>query len=152
MFSNVHTFVLGDKCTIRAAAAFPALFSSRKLIVEFITSRQRIPKKSCQSGPSPWNNVNKNMVIKWTWEVYQRAVRKKKYDALGQSNARVQWTHSTVSKDNCHHRCCFHNPWQGIPHETEKFQKFVLLHGTSNGSEVKMEENFISSFCNLDGY
>nr|GLL44296.1 hypothetical protein Ccrd_025584 [Ipomoea trifida] len=40
---------------IRAAAALPALFSSMKLIVELMTSKQTIPTKSCQSGgfPSP---------------------------------------------------------------------------------------------------
>lgn len=45
------TFVLGAKRAISAAAALPALFSSIKLIVELIMSRQMIPKKSCQSGP-----------------------------------------------------------------------------------------------------
>jgi hypothetical protein len=47
------TLVLGAKRAISAAAAFPALFSSIKLIVELIISRQTIPTKSCQSGPSP---------------------------------------------------------------------------------------------------
>jgi len=43
----MKTFVLGAKPAIRAAAAFPALFSSIKLIVEFMTSRAMIPTKSC---------------------------------------------------------------------------------------------------------
>ena len=49
------TLVLGARPAMRAAAALPALFSSMKLIVELITSRQMIPTKSCQSGglPSP---------------------------------------------------------------------------------------------------
>jgi len=49
----MKTFVLGAKPAIRAAAAFPALFSSIKLIVEFMTSRAMIPTKSCQSGGLP---------------------------------------------------------------------------------------------------
>ena len=38
-----------------AAAAFPALFSSMKLMVELMTNKTTIPTKSCQSGglPSP---------------------------------------------------------------------------------------------------
>lgn len=55
--SDWHTFVLGANRAIREAAAFPALFSSIKLIVELIISKQMIPTKSCQSGPSPWNTV-----------------------------------------------------------------------------------------------
>ncbi|KAG9131730.1 hypothetical protein Leryth_009463, partial [Lithospermum erythrorhizon] len=49
----------GARPAIRAAAAFPALFSSMKLIVELITSKQTIPTKSCQSGglPSPLANT-----------------------------------------------------------------------------------------------
>lgn len=54
-----HTFVLGAKWAISAAAALPALFSSIKLIVEFITSKHIIPTKSCQSGPSPWKYLPK---------------------------------------------------------------------------------------------
>lgn len=38
---------------MRAAAAFPALFSSIKLIVELIMSNTTIPRKSCQSGALP---------------------------------------------------------------------------------------------------
>ncbi|KVH72628.1 hypothetical protein Ccrd_025584 [Cynara cardunculus var. scolymus] len=48
-----NTLVLGARPAISAAAAFPALFSSMKLIVELITSRQTIPTKSCQSGGFP---------------------------------------------------------------------------------------------------
>jgi hypothetical protein len=47
----MQTFVLSAKHAIRAAAALPALFSSMKLIVELIISRQTIPRKSSQSGP-----------------------------------------------------------------------------------------------------
>jgi len=43
------------KCAMRLAAALPALFSSRKLIVEFINNTQMIPIKSWQSRGSPWN-------------------------------------------------------------------------------------------------
>lgn len=57
MASEWQTFVLGAKRAISAAAALPALFSSIKLIVELIISRQTIPTKSCQSGPSPWNII-----------------------------------------------------------------------------------------------
>lgn len=46
------TLHLGARRAISAAAAFPALFSSIKLIVELRISRQIIPTKSCQSGPS----------------------------------------------------------------------------------------------------
>jgi hypothetical protein len=38
---------------MRAAAALPALFSSMKLIVEFTSSKTRIPRKSSQSGGWP---------------------------------------------------------------------------------------------------
>jgi hypothetical protein len=38
---------------MRAAAAFPALFSSMKLMVEFTSSKTRIPRKSSQSGGRP---------------------------------------------------------------------------------------------------
>jgi len=53
MAQGIYTFVLGAKRAIRADAAFPALFSSTKLIVELIINRQIIPTKSCQSGPCP---------------------------------------------------------------------------------------------------
>lgn len=49
----MSTLVFGARPAIRAAAAFPALFSSIKLIVELITSKQTIPTKSCQSGGAP---------------------------------------------------------------------------------------------------
>jgi hypothetical protein len=61
---RIWTFVLGAKRAMRttaakramrAVAALPALFSSRKLIVEFINNTQMIPIKSWQSGGSPWN-------------------------------------------------------------------------------------------------
>lgn len=51
--SEAQTLVLGANCAIRAAAAFPALFSSMKLIVELTNNRMIIPRKSCQSGGSP---------------------------------------------------------------------------------------------------
>lgn len=40
------TLAFGANRAIRAAAAFPALFSSMKLMVELITSNTRIPTKS----------------------------------------------------------------------------------------------------------
>ena len=43
------------KRAMRAVVALPALFSSRKLIVEFINNTQMIPIKSWQSRGSPWN-------------------------------------------------------------------------------------------------
>ena len=49
-----QTFAFGARRAMSAAAAFPALFSSMKLIVELITSRVIIPTKSCQSGGFPW--------------------------------------------------------------------------------------------------
>jgi hypothetical protein len=49
-----QTLVLGANRAIRAAAALPALFSSMKLIVELITNKTMIPRKSCQSGGFPY--------------------------------------------------------------------------------------------------
>jgi len=49
---------------MRAAAALPALFSSMKLIVEFTTSKNRIPRKSSQSGGLPWRCISHKTVIK----------------------------------------------------------------------------------------
>ena len=40
------TFALGANLAIRAAAALPALFSSMKLMVEFISSKRTMPAKS----------------------------------------------------------------------------------------------------------
>lgn len=48
-----RTLLRGASPAIRAAAALPALFSSRKLIVELISRRTTIPTKSCQSGGCP---------------------------------------------------------------------------------------------------
>lgn len=45
----VVTLAFGASRAIRAAAAFPALFSSKKLIVELIISSARIPQKSSTS-------------------------------------------------------------------------------------------------------
>jgi hypothetical protein len=42
---------------MREAAAFPALFSSIKLIVELMISKVIIPTKSCQSGAFPYTNI-----------------------------------------------------------------------------------------------
>lgn len=50
---DYNTLAFGASRAIRAAAAFPALFSSMKDIVELITSRVMIPTKSCQSGGRP---------------------------------------------------------------------------------------------------
>jgi hypothetical protein len=49
---------------MRAAAALPALFSSMKLIVEFTSSKTRIPRKSSQSGGWPWRYISHKTVIK----------------------------------------------------------------------------------------
>jgi hypothetical protein len=49
---------------MRAAAALPALFSSMKLIVEFTISKNRIPRKSSQSGGWPWICISHKTVIK----------------------------------------------------------------------------------------
>jgi hypothetical protein len=49
---------------MRAAAALPALFSSMKLIVEFTISKNRIPRKSSQSGGWPWRCISHKTVIK----------------------------------------------------------------------------------------
>jgi hypothetical protein len=49
---------------MRAAAALPALFSSMKLIVEFTSSKTRIPRKSSQSGGLPWRCISHKTVIK----------------------------------------------------------------------------------------
>lgn len=51
----IQTLLLGARPAIRAAAAFPALFSSMKLIVELIMRSTMIPMKSCQSGGLPYN-------------------------------------------------------------------------------------------------
>jgi len=40
------TFAFGANLAIRAAAALPALFSSMKLMVEFISSNRTMPIKS----------------------------------------------------------------------------------------------------------
>lgn len=77
---KIHTFVLGAKWAISAAAAFPALFSSMKLIVEFINSRQIIPKKSCQSGPSPWNIISNKIIMNQNdayWKLFQMEATKR---------------------------------------------------------------------------
>lgn len=50
---DVRTLVLGARPAMRAAAAFPALFSSMKLMVALIISSTVIPTKSCQSGGLP---------------------------------------------------------------------------------------------------
>jgi hypothetical protein len=49
---------------MRAAIALPALFSSMNLIVEFTISKNRIPKKSSQSGGWPWICISHKTVIK----------------------------------------------------------------------------------------
>jgi len=49
---------------MRAAAALPALFSSMNLIVELTISKNRIPKKSSQSGGWPWICISHKTVIK----------------------------------------------------------------------------------------
>lgn len=49
----IGTLVLGARPAMRAAAAFPALFSSMKLMVELMIKRTMIPMKSCQSGGLP---------------------------------------------------------------------------------------------------
>jgi len=49
---------------MRAAAAWPSLFSSMNLIVEFTISKNRIPKKSSQSGGWPWICISHKTVIK----------------------------------------------------------------------------------------
>ncbi|KAF7814470.1 hypothetical protein G2W53_028439 [Senna tora] len=45
-FPSLRTFVLGARPAINAAAAFPALFSSMKLIVELMISNTTIPTNS----------------------------------------------------------------------------------------------------------
>jgi hypothetical protein len=49
---------------MRAAAALPALFSSRKLIVEFTSSKTRIPRKSSQSGGIPCRYISYESIIR----------------------------------------------------------------------------------------
>jgi hypothetical protein len=50
---------------MRAAAALPTLFSSMNLIVEFTISKNRIPRKSSQSGGGwPWICISHKTVIK----------------------------------------------------------------------------------------
>jgi hypothetical protein len=49
---------------MRAAAALPTLFSSMNLIVEFIISENKIPRKSSQSGGWPWICISHKTVIK----------------------------------------------------------------------------------------
>lgn len=46
IYKNEITLAFGASRAIRAAAAFPALFSSIKLIVELITSSATMPTKS----------------------------------------------------------------------------------------------------------
>jgi hypothetical protein len=45
---------------MRVAVALPALFSSMKLIVEFIMSSVMMPTKSCQPGSFPENTKQIN--------------------------------------------------------------------------------------------
>jgi hypothetical protein len=47
-----------------AAVALPTLFSSMNLIVEFTISKNRIPRKSSQSGGWPWICISHKTVIK----------------------------------------------------------------------------------------
>ena len=54
VFVYIQTFVFSARRDMRAAAALPALFSSMKLMIELITRRQTIPRKSSQSGPWLW--------------------------------------------------------------------------------------------------
>ncbi len=54
-----QTLVFGARWAMRAAAAFPALFSSMKLMVEFTSSKTRIPRKSSQSGGRPYRQNSK---------------------------------------------------------------------------------------------
>jgi hypothetical protein len=49
---------------MRAAAALLALFSLMNLIVEFTINKNRIPKKSSQSGGWPWICISHKTVIK----------------------------------------------------------------------------------------
>ena len=60
MSSENPTLVFGASLAIRAAAAFPALFSSMKEMVELITNKTMIPTKSCQSGGADCNYEVKN--------------------------------------------------------------------------------------------
>jgi len=49
---------------MRAAAALPTLFSSMNLIVEFTINKNRIPRKSSQSGGWPWICISHKTIIK----------------------------------------------------------------------------------------
>jgi hypothetical protein len=49
---------------MKATATLPTLFSSMKLILEFTISKNRIPKKSSQSGGWPWICISHKIVIK----------------------------------------------------------------------------------------
>jgi hypothetical protein len=49
---------------MRAATALPTLFFSMNLIVEFTISKNRIPRKSSQSGGWPWICISHKTVIK----------------------------------------------------------------------------------------
>jgi hypothetical protein len=49
---------------MKAIAALLALFSLMKLIVEFTISKNRIPRKSSQSGGWPWRCISHKTVIK----------------------------------------------------------------------------------------
>jgi hypothetical protein len=54
---KLNTLAFGARRAMREAAAFPALFSSIKLIVELMISKVIIPTKSCQSGAFPYTNI-----------------------------------------------------------------------------------------------
>lgn len=58
------TLVFGARPAISAAAAFPALFSSMKLMVELITSNAIMPTKSCQSGGLPCIGSLKTQIMR----------------------------------------------------------------------------------------
>lgn len=61
----LQTLVLGARPAISAAAAFPALFSSIKLMVELMRRRVTIPTKSCQSGGLPYKRKMKKVFIRF---------------------------------------------------------------------------------------
>lgn len=60
-WAKLNTLALGARWAMSAAAAFPALFSSIKLIVELIISRVMIPTKSCQSGGFPYKSQTQHV-------------------------------------------------------------------------------------------
>ena len=73
--------------------------------------------------------------------------RRKLFSLTFQNQIDDSETYSSMCKSNSHYSCCFHDPWQRIPHKSQKLQYFVFLYvkemqnNESNQGEKKVQNS-----------